>query len=209
MDTTQRQRAIWPRRHAITLMEILLVLAIMVLIAATTWPSLERSIADQRLKNAADTVRAEWSHARAKAMSSGTAYRFCYTPETRTYWIEPCEDDSNGAALADDNGPSSGIGSEPDQLQLPENITIVKGSVYSQSPEDVTSDETSTTQGAEPETWEDGEPDAPIVFAVDGTCSPARLTLQNEHERGITVTIRGLTAISVVGEVFNVEEEQP
>ncbi|MBN2217459.1 MAG: prepilin-type N-terminal cleavage/methylation domain-containing protein, partial [Pirellulales bacterium] len=63
-------------RRGVTLIELLLVLAILALVAATAWPSLERSLADQRLRDAADTIRAEWQHARAQAMSSGVAYQF-------------------------------------------------------------------------------------------------------------------------------------
>ena len=53
------------RRRGVTLVEVLLVLVVLTLIAAIAWPSLQRPFADQRLRDAADMVRAEWASARA------------------------------------------------------------------------------------------------------------------------------------------------
>jgi len=197
-------------RHAVTLIEVLLVLVILVLIAATVWPSLERSLADQRLRAAADMVRAEWGHARTKAMSSGIAYQFCYTPDERTYWIEPCEDlQAPGGQSSSTQGNSRPAAQpEPDKQQLPEEITFLRGRASEQSPETMSADQTPPQDVVPPE-LENGESNAPIVFAPDGTCSSGELVLGNEYERGITVTIHRLTAIAAVGEIFNVEEGLP
>ncbi|MEA1952542.1 MAG: hypothetical protein U9N87_14270 [Planctomycetota bacterium] len=56
---------------------------------------------------------------------------------------------------------------------------------------------------------EDGEADAPIVFYPDGTCTSSRLVLRNEYDRGITLTIRGLTGMSDAGDIFYVEDRAP
>jgi hypothetical protein len=191
------------------LVELLLVLAILALIAATAWPSLERSLADQRLRDSADMVRAEWQHARAKAMSSGVAYQFCYTAEDRTYWIEPCEDVDASAEASASSGGGGSSSSEADRLELPEEVTFVEGKVGEPSAEGMASEEAPAMERSAVEVPEDGEPNAPVVFSPDGTCSSAELTLRNEHERSITVTIHGLTAIAVVGEVFDAEEGRP
>jgi len=55
-------------RKATTLIEVLLVLALLVMLAAMTWPALDRPMADQRLRKAADRVRTAWVRARIDAM---------------------------------------------------------------------------------------------------------------------------------------------
>ena len=92
MNVIQRRQIDTNRREGITLIEVMLVLVILVLVAATVWPSLERSFADQRLRDATGMVSAQWARARAKATSSGIAYQFCYRPEDSSFWIEPCEE---------------------------------------------------------------------------------------------------------------------
>ena len=189
-------------RRAVTLIEIILVLAILVLVAAAAWPSIDRSLADQRLRDAADVVRAKWQHARAKAMSSGVAYQFCYSPDERTFWIEPCED----TTAADVTANPSGTTSEADRSELPEQVTFVEGKVAGSSTETLPTDTSTTMEQSQPLEPETTEQNAPVIFSPDGTCSTAELTLRNDHDRVITVSIHGLTAIAVVGEVFNSEE---
>jgi len=168
-----------PARQALTLLEVLLVLAVLALLAAAAWPSLERSLADQRLRNAADVVRAEWSHARAKAMSSGVAQQFCHEPDGRGYWIE-ARDEGTAVANADAAAPSAAADGfadarRPGQSFLPDGIFFF----------------TENT---------------PIIFYPDGACTTARIVLRNENDRGIALSIRGLTAVSAVGEIFQLEE---
>ena len=202
-----RMRQVRPvRRQAVTLVEVLLVLVLLTLIAATAWPSLERSFADQRLRDAADLVRAEWSSSRAKAMHSGVAQQFHYMPEEQTYWVEASEDvlgSSNESLSMGANEPGS------NHLTLPDKIYFHEGVVQEKCSPSSSADQLSQTTEADPLAIEDGEPDAPIVFYPDGTCTPARLVLKNEYDKGITLTIRSLTGMSDVGEIFYVEDYTP
>jgi Tfp pilus assembly protein FimT len=177
-------------------MELLLVLVILVLVGATAWPMLDRSLADQRLRDAADLVRGEWSRARAQAMASGVACQFRYTPEDRTYWVEPC--DIYEAATEQ----------TPDTMQLPEEVTFVKSSTTKEGEETTPSEKGPTAASADgsPGTADDSAVET-IVFMPDGTCSSAEVTLRNEYDRGVVVSINGLTAIAAVGEVFKIGEE--
>lgn len=196
--------------RGVTLIELLLVLAILALVAATAWPSLERSLADQRLRDAADTIRAEWQHARAQAMSSGVAYQFHYMPEERVYWIEPCDDatvSSEPAASASAN--ALGQASESDRQRLPDNILFVEGRVQRASAEAASSETSDPARNGQNQVSDEGELNAPLVFSPDGTCSTAQVTLRNEYDRGITLSIHGLTAIAVVGEVAAAGETSP
>ena len=195
------------RRRAVTLIEVMLVLALLVLIAAAAWPALERSMASQRLKNAADIVRAEWAHTRAKAMLTDTAYQFCYTPDGQTFWVEPCEgfQDTLDASAATETDKAK----KSDDMLLPDKILFVQGKVQAEATDADSPDQADEQAAADADAVEDGEQDAPIIFYPDGTCSSASLVLKNEYEHGIKVTIRGLTAISTIGEIFNVEDGLP
>lgn len=197
-------------RRGVTLIELLLVLAILALVAATAWPSLERSLADQRLRDAADTIRAEWQHARAQAMSSGVAYQFHYAPEDRVYWIEPCDDAAlSSEPAAAPNAGASGQTSEADRQRLPDDILFVEGRVERESTENTSTESVDIARDSQDQVSDAGELNAPLVFSPDGTCSTARLTLRNEYDRDVTLSIHGLTAIAVVGEVSAAGETSP
>ncbi len=203
--TRQVRRA---RPRAVTLIEVLLVLVVLVLIAATAWPLMQRSFASWRLRDAADLVRAEWAGARAKAMHSGAAQRFLYTPQEQTYWVEPCEDvlgssDEQSSTAA--NAPAD-VESASRHSMLPDKIYFHEGQVQSDGSRTASADQTPKPAEIDPGMIEDGEPDAPIIFYPDGTSSSARLVLRNEYDRGITITIRGLTGMSDVREIFNIED---
>ena len=198
-------------RRAFTLVEVVLVLVVLALIAAVAWPSLQRSLADHRLRNAADMIRADWARARAEAMASGVAQRFRYALDEQTYWIEPCEDlaSSAGERLSTDEIARPNGSSEFDRSRLPKDIAFVEGELIAESSEETWTDSTALPEDGETLMSENGESEPPIVFLPDGTCSSARLVLQNEYDRGIAVKIRGLTAISTVGQVFYIEEGLP
>lgn len=200
IQTARRRRA---RRGAVTLIEVLLVLAVLSLVAAATWPALERSFANQKLRDAADLVRAEWSSARAKAMQSGIPQEFHYTLEDQTFWVEAGEDASgysNGLAATEPAAAESAANSE----MLPNQVVFHEGTVETDSTETVLDpgvSQTETDSGLIP----GGESGAAIVFYSDGTCSSARLVLRNEYDRQITLTLRSLTGMAEVSEITALE----
>ncbi|MHB8898361.1 MAG: prepilin-type N-terminal cleavage/methylation domain-containing protein, partial [Thermoguttaceae bacterium] len=77
-----------PHRRAITLIEVLLVLSLLVMLAAMTWPAMDRPMADQRLRKAADMVRTAWAKARIEAMSTGQTLLFESTLDSDQYTIQ-------------------------------------------------------------------------------------------------------------------------
>ncbi len=178
-------------------------MAVLVLLAAVAWPSLDRSLADQRLRHAADMIRAEWARAHVRAISTGVEQRFRIEPEGRRYWTEPADDAAGGFA--------SGLAATPLQADwrlLPTDIVFGKITAEAFSP------------GGE---WESLEPfggvlplgldgwlsEESVAFYPDGTCSTARLVLHNGYDRCVTVSLNGLTALATVGEVFPAEEVLP
>src|SRR4051794_15075176 len=68
-------------RHGFTLLEVLLVVAVIVILGAMAYPSIEAMYGDVRLSAAADQVRARWADARTKAIEDGRPYRFATQPD--------------------------------------------------------------------------------------------------------------------------------
>src|SRR5687768_9399877 len=87
-------------RRAFTLVEMLLVLAILVVVAAVVLPSFYRSLRDSTLRSAAEKVRTEWNRAHIKAMKTGRIQVFRFQPGGRKFQIEPYQaaDDELNAA---------------------------------------------------------------------------------------------------------------
>ena len=195
-------------QRGFTLLEVLLTLALLVIIAALAWPVLQRPLANQRLRKAADRVRARWVAARVDAMDSGQTYVFQYAIagdsfSVRTYVTE--------LAAVSVFGEESDLGVESaadpadrrDEERLPEDVVFVAGETAADSRAATVSTETDSLAPDE------GAWSEPILFYPDGTTSTAGLMLQNEYGRRIELSLRGLTGVVTVGEVYSAEEQPP
>ena len=93
----------WRARRALSLLEMMLVLAVLVAVAALVLPSLQGPLDDQRLLKSADLIRAQWTKARVTAMKNGRLYVFRYVTASNEYSVEPWsgEIDSVEASLTE------------------------------------------------------------------------------------------------------------
>ncbi len=80
------------RRRGYTLVEVTLVLALMVIMGAVAYPSIEAMSAGVKVEGASDSVRAAWSEAQAHAVNEGRPYRFAVVPGKGNYRIAPDSD---------------------------------------------------------------------------------------------------------------------
>lgn len=97
-------------RQAFTLMEMVLVLALIVVLAGISYPAIDGMLADQRLTAAEDMIRGQCARARSRAINEGVPYRFAYVQGTGHWRIAPDSDDYwNGdgstSASADPEAP--------------------------------------------------------------------------------------------------------
>ena len=76
------------RRAGFTLIEVILVLTILVAIAALGIPMMRGTLAQQRLKYAADQIRGEWLDTRVKAMEEGQIFCIRYKLGSSTLIID-------------------------------------------------------------------------------------------------------------------------
>lgn len=182
-------------RRGFTLIEVLLVLALAVAVTAVALPALGRPWASQRLRSAADLIRAEWTRARFKAISTGQTVVFRYTPEGNRYLTEVCATDDFSAWA----GEFGALGQEDygfrarcEERVLPQGVTFVGAEVQADTRTEAT-DAQLAPSSAE---WSDA-----ICFYADGTASTARLVLTNEYSDWVEVTLRGLTGVITTGDV--------
>lgn len=214
------------RRAAFTLLELLLALAVLVAVAAITWPALERPLATQRLRRAAEQVRTQWIKTRTKAINAGETFSFRYQPDTARFRVEVQSQDAalleataaNMGSQAGAGGPAS-AGSQSStassttslpavppqalEAELPEGVKFAGGDVT----EDGRAAEIANRErsmGSVDLSWSQ-----PIFFYPDGTATAARVALVGQRERAIVIELRSLTGGARIGEIVSQESLRP
>jgi prepilin-type N-terminal cleavage/methylation domain-containing protein len=192
-------------RQGLTLVEVLLVLAIVAITAALIWPALEKPLAYHRLHSAADEVRTEWCQARIEAMRSGRTYAFRYQVGGDRYYTEPQNGlmaNTSEGGLAPVNSTAAGVpsaapaaaASSAENKALPKGVTFVGH----QPGENTTPAAAATPAPAQSQSgagWSD-----PIFFYPDGTASDVELTLICNQSCALRVTLRGSTATATTAD---------
>ncbi|HXT57107.1 MAG TPA: prepilin-type N-terminal cleavage/methylation domain-containing protein, partial [Pirellulales bacterium] len=212
-----------PMRGAFTLLELLLVLALLGMMLAISWPSLNRSLDTQRLKRGADLVRTHLLRARTKAMISGEIFSFRFQTDTGHFRVEQQSNlsgtldsasmgqggasgggmtgggGSAGASTAPSAGAQSGaattIAAPPIDEELPEGVRFQSADVGTdpRSGSIATNNQSSSISDA---AWS-----RPILFFPDGTATRATIVVLGQRERSIVVELRSLTGGVKVGEI--------
>ena len=191
--STDRPRS--PSRAGFTLVELLIVLAILVMAMAMSWPAVGGLLAKNELRSAAKQVRAVLAKTRLEAMESGTVRQFRYQPGTRRFGITQL------AAAAEEPPPRRGARGDGDAADAPAEILLASG-VRWESP-----DTTGVPLRAAPS---DDSPEqawsAPLLFFPNGRTSNARLQLGGRRGFLVPLTLRGVTGIVAIGELQHAEE---
>ncbi len=201
----RRRRMNRAYRAGFTLMEVVLVLAIMAIIAATAWPGMQRLYAGRRVSAAADQVRSAWCQARVEAMRSGHTYAFRYElgGERFRTELQPDADASTSANGGTGNQAAGGAASATaagDASHPAEDRTLPEGVRFSAA---AASDPAAgSNPGAAPQPSA-GAADgwsAPVFFYPDGTTSDVQLVLTGQRSCAIRVTLRGMTGTVTVAD---------
>jgi len=185
--------AAWPRRaslRAFTLLEMLVVLAILVVITATGYPALRGSLEKSRLREAAKQIRIELSRARVAAIESGVIWQLRFQEGGAVFELMRAQPADDGQAISFEQEDESATGVTTfGEQSLPDGITF--------APLDV-----STATEAVP--TQDGAPAAqdwstPIFFYPNGRSSNVRIRLLGSRGLFIDLTLRGITGTAKVG----------
>src|SRR3954470_22205186 len=178
-------------RRGFTLLELLLVLAIIVIAAAAVAPSLRGTMRNTALKSAASTVRAELTRAHVMAMRTGRIHMFQYELGGTKYKLEPYigADD----AIESKDGDTASVttpthGHQMKEPTLPEGTKFVAGDAAMENRAQKVEDDVMSMGGAGA-LWS-----RPLLFYPDGSSSDAFIVVGNDFNAGIRVDLRGLTA---------------
>jgi Tfp pilus assembly protein FimT len=166
----------------------------MVVVAALAVPAFRSTLKYERLRKAAEAIRADWTRTQTRAMMTGETQVWVCLLATGGYSVSPYTSDYGvaGATAADvTNRVSSATGLTPTQTSadngnfgqtMPAGVTIHEVLV-SEADSVITMTQTSNA-------GEDGM--VTIFFYPDGSSSSGRITVKNEDGRAIAVVLNGV-----------------
>jgi Tfp pilus assembly protein FimT len=207
------------RRSArgVTLMELVLVLALVILASSLTMPAVLDAFSGVRLRRAGDAVLSRWAQARAQAIETGIVYQFRFTPDTGIYRLEPWTSTELSAAPGATPRNSSGSNAASSTSAAPASTA---SSTTTEPTADKTLAESPTieSQLPEPIKFQGGQTavddrvrgerrvnalqtsgeswSTPVLFFPDGSSSTATIVLQDDAPRYMRLTLRGLTGVA-------------
>ena len=181
-------------RKAFTLFEMILVLAIMVILGAALYPSLEAMYGDSKVTAAGDMIRGAWAEAQSHAINEGRPYRFAVLYYTGTYRVAPDTTDYWGGS-ADAEAPPY----DPAHPLLVVKNTLPKGVKFElgETRNVNAADQSVVTQATSQNTGDNGSWSRVVTFLPDGSAREdfAAITLNARGARPLEIRIRGLTGV--------------
>ena len=180
-------------RVGFTLIEMIMVVAILILIAALSIPAVSRSFSSQKLNKSVDLVRTQMNRARIKALKTGEVYGFFYEPQGTTYRIAEFNAQAqdiieNGSGNRNDDDEIRSSNYDYDEDRLPRDVKFVGHSIQDDARAKMVISETNLDTGQL----------FPILFYPDGTSQNATLVLENRDGDLMSVILRGLTGTTRV-----------
>lgn len=178
-------------RHGFSLLELMMVLAIIVTVIALSVPAINRSFARQALDKSADRLRVAMGKARVSAIKEGDVYAVFVEPNGRWFDVAPFnsakEQIAKSRSRSGDSSERSASNFEDNML--PNGILFAEGDVFVNS----------RAMGAQNQVKSAGKVSGnlqQILFYPDGTSQDAKIMLVNETGGIVEVQLRGLTGLA-------------
>lgn len=199
------------KRSAVTLFELLLVLALLVAVAGIAIPTFDSMIGSRRLGQSIDKLQNEIMAGRVTAMRTGQAQVIRMTLQGQDYSIAPwlggseaqdasagatvmqsgqiikTQPTSGGAVLASDAAGSTKQLGEGVQFSAVETLVDSRNALAIQQAGGTVPTDTGSSQG-------DGSGlSSPLLLYPDGSCTTAQIILADGKGRRMAIQLRGVT----------------
>lgn len=200
-----------------TLLEVMLVLAIIAMVGAIAVPRMESIYERHKLRGMANEVRLIWDTAHLEAMRTGQAQVFQCLPESGSYSVAPLVLQSDtasagagatimlsGGAVAEtqSNGFLTAVDPTSNSAkQLEQGITFVSCQVVGSQRAYAVAQDAQASGNSDVNTQTVGQA---VIFYPDGSTSTAEVRIQNETGDMRAIQLRGLTGHSRVVDVASV-----
>jgi len=190
-------------RRGFSLLELMIVLAVMTVVAAIAAPNMLESMREGEVYKAAEIVRRTLAESRKFAIDSGLDYQFRYEVNGQSFVVIPSEVEPTTANTITSDSTTGQYYRLSGQLD--EGFTLHAAG----------EDAVDTIEQLE-SAWFGDLPDAatlaskswsaPIYFQFDGTAVDARLKVVDEERRTAELTVRGLTGAVRLDPVYTEAE---
>jgi prepilin-type N-terminal cleavage/methylation domain-containing protein len=176
-------------RDGYTLLEILLVMAIIIMIGAVAYPSIDSWYGSFKVQGGADAVRGAWAEARERAIQDGIAYRFAVVPGSTHFRVAPDRADYWTGATPEPDDPTN----PPLILErsLPKNVVFNVNGGDNSAPTAPTNEKSSS---AEDDPVDTSQYVTLTVFLPNGTAqNDVSIRLDAKGASPLTLQLRSLT----------------
>jgi len=207
-----------------TLLELMIVVAVLALLVALSWPALRRHVMRSVVQEAAAQLVRDLSRARMAAIDYGQVMALRYEPGGSRYEVLAAErldredelrspsvladlpDESSGVETAESDRPAAGF-----QAQLDQDVVFADAADQDEIAElpagstlrEMLEDEQTETEEVEPLIEQTSESDQafspPLFFYPTGRTDNAEFVLQGPDGYRVTVRVRGLTGAASIG----------
>ena len=215
--------------QAFTLIEIMLVLAILMVIASLSLQFTSGVLANYRVKQSSEDIRAEWTRLRVKSMEDGHVYCFRFSYGNNQYRVDRVLDvhfsakfDSPDRARYNNDDQILDKTIDPDELSEQDYFLPDPDSELPELPVGFSRSTKLPTgcffadcyvapdargryyEGPSNYSFNSTSWSKPILFYPDGTTSTATILIKNNKSRCVEMHLRGLTGTVSIGAVGSI-----